>query len=78
MDITQNWLNGGVADYFYNGDNVIFNDNATQFNVNLAGSLIANTVTVSNGVNNYSFSSSSGGAINTLLAVPSPSRAPGN
>jgi autotransporter-associated beta strand protein len=68
MDITQNWLNGGVADYFYNGDNVIFNDNATQFNVNLAGSLIANTVTVSNGVNNYSFSSSSGGAINTLLA----------
>lgn len=45
---TTNWLNGGLPDYFLNGDGVTFNDaGAANNSVNLVGALSAGPVAVS-------------------------------
>ena len=51
MQATANWLNGASGDYFFQGDNVLFNDSASQFNVNVVGTPAPATVTVSNNIN---------------------------
>jgi fibronectin-binding autotransporter adhesin len=63
VNTTSNWLNGATNDYFVNGSSVTFNDSASQFSVTLAGHLAPSTVTVSNNVNNYTFSSSGNGLL---------------
>ena len=50
---TTNWLNGSVADQFYNLDLVQFDDTSTNGNVNLVGTLQPATVVVTNNVLNY-------------------------
>ena len=63
LDVTANWLNGLSSDYFFGGDNVLFNDGASQFAVNLVGALSPGTTTVSNNINDYTLSSTSSGSI---------------
>lgn len=46
VQATSNFLNGGSADQFFNGDDVTFNDTASQFNVNLAEDVQPLTMTV--------------------------------
>jgi autotransporter-associated beta strand protein len=60
---TAGWLYGVSSSVFYGGDNVLFNDASSQPAVNLAGALTPGTITVSNNINNYVLSSSSGGYI---------------
>lgn len=70
IDITPNWLNAGSSDFFYNGDNVLFNDTSAQTSVNLVGPVAPGSLTVSNNVDNYVFATSGGGSISgstTLL-----------
>ena len=50
---TTNWLNGSVADQFYNLDLVQFDDTSTNGNVNLVGTLQPATVLVTNNLLNY-------------------------
>lgn len=63
VQTTPNWLNGASGDYFFQGDNVTFNDSAAQFTVNLVGTPAPATMTVSNNINNYILSSTSSGSI---------------
>ena len=63
VDSTPNWLNGASSDYFFGGDNVLFNDTASSFGVSLVGSVTPLTMTVSNNINNYTISTASGGSI---------------
>jgi autotransporter-associated beta strand protein len=64
---TPNWFytNGMAQEYFYNGDSVIFNDNSYNFSVNIVGDVSPGTMLVSNSQNGYTFSSSSGGFIDS-------------
>jgi autotransporter-associated beta strand protein len=55
---TKNWLNGLTADYFYNLDNVTFNDSTVNANVNLPSGVSPSSVTVNNSASNYVFSGS--------------------
>ena len=67
MGGTANFKNGdGQQDIFVTGDNVLFNDEASQFNVTLTGDLIANSVTVDN-TKTYTFSGTGSIAGNTML-----------
>jgi autotransporter-associated beta strand protein len=50
-----NWLNGAVADKFYNGDSVTFNDTATNGFVSLSGSVQPFSVAVTNNNTRYVF-----------------------
>jgi fibronectin-binding autotransporter adhesin len=52
---TVNWLNGAVADVFYPGDSVTFNDSAANGVVKLAGSVQPFSVAVTNSVTSYLF-----------------------
>ena len=63
LDATANWLNGASGDYFFGGDNVTFNDSASQTTVNLVGTLSPGTIVVSNNINNYTLSSTGSGVI---------------
>ncbi len=69
----SNWklANNGVATTYIEGDNVVFNDSATQnYSINLSGTLLPTYITVNNSSHNYSFNGSgsiggSGGIIKT-------------
>ena len=63
LDTTLNWLNGGSGDYFFNADNVTFNDSASQTAVNLVGPLVPGSMVVSNSVNPYVFATTGSGYI---------------
>jgi len=63
VQVTPNWLNGSSSDYFFQGDNVSFNDSASDFNVNVVGLPAPATIIVSNGFNAYFISSASSGSI---------------
>jgi fibronectin-binding autotransporter adhesin len=52
---TVNWLNGSVADVFWTGDSVTFNDTSTNGLVALAGSVQPFAATVTNNVTSYLF-----------------------
>ena len=58
VQTTQNWYNVGTSasDYFYNGDNVTFNDTAGVTAVSITGSVAPNSVVVNSNTNNYTFS----------------------
>ena len=64
---TKNWQDTatGLATNFNAGDNVTFNDTASQFNINLASSatILPGSVLVTNTANAYTFNNSSGGSI---------------
>jgi len=53
---TLNWLNGASADRYFNFDNVRLDDTAAVSSLNLAGTLVPLSVTVSNSALNYAFS----------------------
>ena len=55
---TVNWLNGTLADVFWTGDSVTFNDTASNGLVNLAGALQPFKVMVTNSVTSYLFAGS--------------------
>ena len=57
----------GENDCFVSGDNVIFNDDATVFNVNITGEIEADSVIVDNNSNAYTFSGQGALAGNTSL-----------
>lgn len=62
--VSQNWLNGGVDDYFYNDDFVTFNaTGVAQPNVNLAGPVFPGGVTVDTSAGDYAFLASGSGRI---------------
>jgi autotransporter-associated beta strand protein len=53
---TTNWTDGVIAEKFFTGDSVTFTDGGANRNINLAVSVLAGAVTVSNTVgNDYSF-----------------------
>jgi autotransporter-associated beta strand protein len=56
VQTTPNWLNDGSSDYFFQGDNVTFNDSASQFSVNVVGTPAPATMTFSNSANPYTLS----------------------
>jgi len=58
---TSNWklASNGVATTYIEGDNVVFNDSATQiFSINLSGTLLPTYITVNNSSHNFSFNGS--------------------
>ena len=56
---SANWKNGATADKFYNLDNVVFDDTGSASPaVNLAGSVIPGSLTMSNNVQAYVFAGS--------------------
>ena len=57
MGETPNFMTGGQQDFFVTGDNVLFNDDASQFNVTLVGDLVADSIIVDN-TKSYTFSGS--------------------
>ncbi|HWX20252.1 MAG TPA: hypothetical protein VN578_10160, partial [Candidatus Binatia bacterium] len=56
--LTQNWLNGGVPDYFFNLDNVTFSDSANSVNVNLNNGVSPGSILFANSATNYIISGS--------------------
>ena len=67
MDVTANFVgSNGEQGTFVTGDNVIFNDDAKQFNVTLVGDLIADSIIVDN-TKTYTFSGSGSIAGNSML-----------
>ena len=52
---TVNWLHGAVADRFYNGDNVTFNDVSTNGQVVISGSVQPFSILVNNNTRTYTF-----------------------
>ena len=63
VDGTKNWTNtssGNIADFFFNGDNVTFDDTGVNKAVTIIGSVSPGSVTVNNSAgNDYTFSSGS-------------------
>ena len=58
VHVTQNWLNGGNGDYFYQGDTVTFNNTGSNSPaINLTTNLTPAAVTV-NATQNYTFGGS--------------------
>jgi autotransporter-associated beta strand protein len=56
LTTTKNFLNGGTADFFYNGDNVTFDDTgSTSPAISITGTLSPGSVTVNNTANAYTF-----------------------
>ncbi len=53
---TQNWTNGGLADYFYNNDFVNFDDTANTGSVTLAANVLPGGMTFSNNTLTYTLS----------------------
>jgi len=89
VSTTPNWLftNGTTDEYYFNGDNVIFNDSAFNFSINIVGDVSPGTMLVSNSQNSYIFSSTSGGFIDSgsllkrgtaELSLQTPNTYPGN
>ena len=56
---TTNFLNAGSADLFYNLDQIIFNDTATNGGVNIIGNVSPATLLVSNNATSFTFSNGS-------------------
>jgi autotransporter-associated beta strand protein len=54
-NVTVNWLNAGVADVFYNLDQVVFNDTAANGTVTLVGTLQPAVLLVTNNSRAYTF-----------------------
>jgi autotransporter-associated beta strand protein len=57
---TVNWLNGSVADTYFNLDSVLFDDTSTNGNVNVTGTLQPGQVVAANSATTYTLS---GGAL---------------
>ena len=69
VQTTTNWLNAGQLDFFYQLDNVTFNDTGSDSPaVNLATILAPSSVTV-NAAQNYTFSSNDGGQLVGAMAL---------
>jgi hypothetical protein len=64
---TANWLdlNTGLHTNFVAGDNVFFDDLASQFNIDISSSavILPGTMNMTNNVNAYTFNNNSGGSI---------------
>ena len=54
---SSNWINGAVLDLFLNGDNVAFDNTATNYVANLVGTLAPGSVTV-NSTNSFTWAGS--------------------
>ncbi len=55
LDVTTNWLNGGVSDMFFNRDLVTFDDTSTNGNVFISGVVQPGRVAVTNTTLSYTF-----------------------
>jgi autotransporter-associated beta strand protein len=68
VDTSRSWYNLGssASDYFFNADNVTFNDRpgGTSVSVVFTGAVLPGSITVSNTNVSYSFSNANGGQIN--------------
>jgi autotransporter-associated beta strand protein len=65
IDTTQNWYNTGTsaADYFFNYDNVLFNDTATNFNPTIASGTTVLPASMAFNNSAHTYTVSGGGAI---------------
>ncbi len=61
-----NWLNGGVAGVYFDGDTVVFNDAGLTNGVDLVGTLAPAAITVSNNASAYTFRGTGGLRAGTL------------
>ncbi len=67
IHITQNWKNGASPDYFFSGDNVVFNDGAFS-TINLPSPVNPSSMTFNNvNLTNYVFAPSSGAFISGTM-----------
>ncbi len=68
---TKNWINtssGNIADFFFNGDNVTFDDTGVNKAVTIVGSVAPGSVTVNNSTgNDYTFISGSIDGFSSLV-----------
>ena len=64
---TENFVNGNEAAAFVTGDNVVFNDEASKFTVNIGGEIEADSVIVDN-TKAYTFQGTGALTGNTILA----------
>ena len=74
--VSDEWSNGGAenfigadgnSDIFVSGDNVTFNDNASQFSINLTGDIEADSIIVDNNAQAYTFKGTGSIVGNTTL-----------
>jgi autotransporter-associated beta strand protein len=63
INTTSNWNNGGVPDFFFNGDSVVFDDSATTNRTDLTGSIRPATVDMAN--NSLSYTIGGTGSLRT-------------
>jgi autotransporter-associated beta strand protein len=66
LTTSTNWSNAGNPDKFYTGDNVLFDNSATTFNVAIQGASVAPAAVTFNSASNYVVS---GGAISGATTV---------
>ena len=64
---TTNWLNGSVADKYYNLDTVVFNDSAANGGVAISGTLQPAALLVSNNATSFTFSNGVLGGFTSLV-----------
>jgi autotransporter-associated beta strand protein len=65
--VTSNWDNGGSADVFVAGDNVLFDDTASNYNVAVQAAVTPGNITFNNtGFNDYTVSGAAIGGSGTL------------
>jgi len=57
---TANWLNGSAASVYIDGDQVTFDDSASQTSVNLQTAVRPASITIDNQTNDYSFNDGTG------------------
>jgi autotransporter-associated beta strand protein len=69
LSTTTNWLNAGNADMFYNLDQVIFNDTATNGGVNLSGNVSPATLLVTNNATSFTFSNGTLSGFTALVKI---------
>jgi len=62
IDVSPNWKNAGVQDYFFSQDSVVFDDTAYGI-INLPGPVTPNATTFNNNLTNYVFNPNIGAFI---------------
>jgi autotransporter-associated beta strand protein len=66
---STNWLDGAIAQRFFNGDPVVFDDSALRSDVTLIGSLSASLLTLSNDSAAYTFAGAGSLAVSGPAAL---------
>ena len=71
LNNTTNWNNGGVTDNFFNSDVVIFDDTASNGNVDVTGTVQPRSILITNSATAYTITSTNGsiGGTTTLIKL---------